>query len=78
MQLPFDRKRLAERDALDRAARRVDVNVEFAAQGLMATIELSEVVRKLAAATGAGQDPPHDLADKARLYVRPLQAARGR
>jgi hypothetical protein len=78
VRLPFDRRRLAQRDAVDVATRRVNLSALTPAEGIMETVELSEVVHKLAVATGAAEKPPNDLAEKARLYVRPLRAARGR
>jgi hypothetical protein len=74
--LPFDRNRLAKRNALDDAQRRSAAAHVSPREGILEVIELSEVVRKLALATGAGQHSVDDLAEKARLYVAPLRAAR--
>ncbi len=47
-------------------------------QGMLEVLELSDVVRKLALAAGSAQQPVEDLAEKARLYVAPLRAARAK
>jgi hypothetical protein len=74
--LPFDRNQLAKRNALDDAQGRSAAAHVSPGQGMLEVIELSEVVRELALATGAGQHSVDDLAEKARLYVAPLRAAR--
>lgn len=76
MLLPFDRNQLAKRNALDDAQGRRAAAHVFPGQGILEVIELSEVVRRLALATGAGRHSVDDLAEKARLYVAPLRAAR--
>ena len=76
MLLPFDRERLAKRNALDDAQARSATADLSPRQGILEVIELSEVVRQLALANGAGQHSVDDLAEKARLYVAPLRAAR--
>ena len=77
MRLPFDRKRLLERSAVHDRALHAHPRAKSPADGIVETIELSEVVLKLARATGAAEHRPYDLTDKARLYVRPLRAVRG-
>jgi hypothetical protein len=77
MILPFDRSRLRERNALDLAQEIEEARTRSPAERLEQTLELSELTRALAQATGA--EVPDDLAEKARLYAEPLRvAARGR
>ena len=74
MLLPFDRERLKLRNARD-AEQEVAAAVEKTPeQGFVETIEVSEVVRQLAVATGS-DSAASDLAAKSRLYVGPLLAA---
>jgi hypothetical protein len=71
---PFDRKRLNlrnRRDAEDEVAAAAGKTAE---QRFEETIEVSEVVRQLALATGS-DGASADLAEKSELYVRPLLAA---
>jgi hypothetical protein len=76
--LPFDRDRLRERNSADESAQRAADAARSGEQSFLDTLELSEVVRQLAAAT-VGDDPrPDDLEAKARLYVAPLRAAERR
>ena len=75
---PFDRDQLAKRNVLGEAQARGAAAHRSPRQGTLEVIELSEVVRQLALATGAGQHPAEDLAEKARLYVTPLRAARAK
>ena len=74
MRLPFDRERLKQRNALD-AAQEVQASAgQTPSEKLLATIEVSEVVRELAVAAGT-QAERTDLQLKSHLYVRPLHAA---
>lgn len=71
---PFDRERLKLRntcDAEQEVAAAADKTTE---QSFVEALELSEVVRQLARATGS-DSVGADLAAKSRLYVRPLLAA---
>ena len=74
--LPFDRSRLAERNALD-----FEDDVRWAprtpAEALLEALELSETVLLMATAAGTVRDT-ETLEDKARLYVRPLKCSLGR
>ena len=73
---PFDREALKERNASDLAAERARAASRSPAEGLLDTLELSELVRELARASNADCPASHDLEAKADLYVRPLKAAR--
>ena len=74
MLLPFDRERLKQRNALDVADELQASAGQTPSEKLLATIDLSEVVRELAAAAGS-QPETSDLELKSHLYVRPLRAA---
>jgi hypothetical protein len=76
VQPPFDKTRLAERNELDARNERTRAPRDPAA-GIAEVLELSETVRRLAQATGA-VDQGATLADKARLWVRPLRALVGK
>jgi hypothetical protein len=73
--LPFDRKRLRERNALDEAEDRADAARRSPPERVEFSLELSELVRDLSLATGASEpaDERADLAEKARLYATPLR-----
>ena len=75
MILPFDRKRLQERNALDDAEDRADAARRSPPERVELSLELSQLVRELALATGANLpiDERADLAEKARLYATPLR-----
>jgi hypothetical protein len=74
MLLPFDRERLKQRNLRDAREDAASAAERSAEQSFVETLEVSEVVRQLALATGSGTAAP-DLEAKARLYVRPLVAA---
>jgi hypothetical protein len=73
--LPFDREKLRRRNAADAEAERAVASVRSPEQGFLETLDLSEVVSELAAATAGEQLLVDDLEAKARLYVLPLRAA---
>ncbi len=74
MLLPFDRERLKQRNALD-AEQDAAVSAETTpSQSFLETVEVSDLVRQLAIATGS-DSAAGDLEAKSRLYVRPLRAA---
>jgi len=75
MQAPVKREQLGVRNALDAEDERAAASARSAAQGVVDVVELSDIVRKLAAAAGAPPARVDDLEQKARLYVRPLLAA---
>lgn len=70
---PFDRERLKQRNSIDAKQEAATSGNKTAAQRFADTLEVSEVVRELAAATGT-EVATNDLEAKARLYVRPLRA----
>jgi hypothetical protein len=72
MQPPFDRTQLAERSELDALDERTRTPRDPAA-GVAEVLDMSEPVRRLAQATGAVEQSA-TLAEKARLWVRPLRA----
>ncbi len=74
MLLPFDRERLKQRNALDAEQEAAFSAEKTPSQRFMETVELSEVVRQLAIATGS-DSAAADLELKSRLYVHPLLAA---
>ncbi len=74
MLLPFDRERLKQRNALDAQQEQAASAEKTPSQSLVETVELSDVVRQLAIATGSDATGT-DLEGKSRLYVRPLLAA---
>jgi hypothetical protein len=78
VQLPFDREKLRRRNLADRDDERLAAAARSPADGLRDTLEVSEVVRSLARATLGEPSATDDLAEKARLYARPLRAAQGR
>ena len=73
--LPFDRKRLRERNRLDEAEDRADAAQRSPPERVELSLELSQLVRDLSLATGAEEpaDERADLAAKARLYAAPLR-----
>jgi hypothetical protein len=73
--LPFDRDQLRKRNAADVDAERTAASTRSPEQGFLDTLELSEVVSQLAAATAGDQFLVNDLEAKARLYALPLRAA---
>mgnify|MGYP007065750999 CR=1 FL=1 len=74
MVLPLDRERLKSRNELDSEQERAASDRRSPVQSLVETLELCEVVGRLASATGS-EPSPSDLEAKARLYVRPLRVA---
>jgi hypothetical protein len=72
--LPFDRERLKLRNARDAEQELAAAAKKTAEESLAETIEVSEIVRQLALATGS-DSVPVDLAAKSRLYVRPFLVA---
>jgi hypothetical protein len=74
--LPFDRERLKTRNAIDSEQERAASERRSPVQSFVETLELCEVVGRLASATGS-EPSPSDLEAKARLYVRPLRVAMG-
>ena len=77
---PFDRKRLRERNAIDDMEHRADARSRSPAERVERALELSDLIRLLAHATGADQhiDERSDLEEKARLYADPLRLLAGR
>ncbi|HEY6557476.1 MAG TPA: hypothetical protein VI072_09385 [Polyangiaceae bacterium] len=75
MKVPFDRARLAQRNALDLATHHAQIAQNSGRSALLETLELSDTVHELAQATGTVRDSHADLDEKARLYVLPLQLA---
>jgi hypothetical protein len=73
--LPFDRKRLQERNALDEAEDQADAARRTPPERVELSLELSQLVRDLALAAGANQPTNEhaDLVEKARLYATPLR-----
>jgi hypothetical protein len=79
--LPFSRNRLRERNAIDAAEELAEARRRSPSERLEQTLELSNLVRELARATGADRlaDEHADLEEKARLYAEPLRVLmRGR
>ena len=76
MILPVRREALREREALDEADERMAYERESPSERLALTIELCDLTRALAEAVGASWvvEPDDDLAERARLYARPLRA----
>ena len=70
---PFNRERLKQRNSIDAEQEAATSGDKTPAQRFADTLEVSEVVRELAAATGT-EAATNDLESKARLYVRPLRA----
>jgi hypothetical protein len=77
---PFDRSRLRERNAIDDLEHRTEATSRSPAERVERALELSDLVRLLAHATGADQhiDDRSDLEEKARLYAEPLRLLAGR
>lgn len=75
MILPFNRARLRERNALDDAQDQAAAAERSPGERVEASLDLSQLVRDLAHATGADQAAAarSDLAEKARLYAAPLR-----
>lgn len=73
---PFNRQALKLRNALDLDDERNAAAARSAGEGMMEVAELADVIRCLEIAATAGAPAASDLAEKARLYVRPLAAAR--
>jgi hypothetical protein len=74
MILPFDRERLMRRNTLDAEQEVAACAEKTSSQSFMESVEVSEVVRQLAIATGS-ESETSDLEAKSRLYVSPLLAA---
>jgi hypothetical protein len=73
--IPFHRDKLRERNALDEAEEIAEAALKTPSERLARTLELSDLVSALSRATGArALAPPSDLAEKSRLYARPLRA----
>ena len=70
---PFDRERLKQRNALDVEQGALASAEKTPAERFEETIEVSELARELALATGTAAETD-DLETKARLFVRPLRA----
>ena len=74
MLLPFDRRRLHERNSVDEAEARADSATRNPTERVEITLQLSEAVRLFSQATGAPLPSEHaDLDEKARLYALPLR-----
>ena len=75
MILPFNRARLQERNALDEAEEQAAAAQRTPGERVEMSLDLSQLVRELARATGADQatSTRSDLAEKARLYAEPLR-----
>jgi hypothetical protein len=72
--LPFDRRRLRERNSVDEAEARADSALRNPMERVEITLQLSEAVRLFSHATGASRPSEHaDLDVKARLYALPLR-----
>lgn len=73
--LPFDRARLAKRNALDEAQEIEQSASLTPSERLEETFELSDFVLSLAEAAGTSAlaDARNRLEDKARLYALPLR-----
>ena len=69
---PFDRERLKQRNALDVEQDALASAEKTSAERFEETIEVSELARELAFATGTAA-AANDLETKARLFVRPLR-----
>lgn len=80
MILPFDRNRLRERNAIDELQHQDEAARQSPAEGVERTLEVSDLVRMLAHATGADEsiEERADLEEKARLYAMPLRILAGR
>lgn len=76
MLAPVKRGALGQRNSLDAADEITAADLRSPAEGLVAVLELSEAVRKLALATGSSDAAEGDLPDKARRYARPLAVVR--
>ncbi|MBN1611958.1 MAG: hypothetical protein JW940_35330 [Polyangiaceae bacterium] len=74
MLLPFDRDRLRQRNALDAGQELAASAEKTPSERFVETVELSDVVRQLAVATGS-EGKTADLETKSLLYVRPLRLA---
>lgn len=72
MKLPFDRQRLRDRNRIEEEDAAEEAAIRSPAEGLRHAIEVSDLVRTLAAATGA-PEVPVSLEEEARVYVRPLR-----
>jgi hypothetical protein len=73
MRAPVNREQLRLRNAQDARDENAAAMERSPAEGMVAVVELSDVVRKLAIANTA-EDAGYDLERKAWLYVRPLRA----
>ena len=73
--LPFNRARLQERNALDEAEEQAAAARRTPGERVEMSLDLSQLVRELAHATGADQaaEMRSDLAEKAHLYAAPLR-----
>jgi hypothetical protein len=71
--LPFNRARLRERNALDDAQDQAAAAERSPGARVEASLDLGQLVRELAHATGADQSAiaRSDLAERARLYATP-------
>ncbi len=78
MRLPPTGERLVERNRLDRQQAIEEAAKLPPAERLRQTLELSELVRRLARATGASGESGSSLEEKARLFARPLRLVRRR
>ena len=74
MDLPFDRQRLEKRNAIDSDEERAAAGHRSPGESFIETLELCEVVARLASAT-LSERPATALEAKALLYVRPLRVA---
>ena len=79
MILPFDRRKLAERNRLDEAQEIEAAEGTSLEEGMAQAIELSDLVRALALGLGNRDilERSDDLEEKSRLYARPLRLLAG-
>jgi hypothetical protein len=76
---PLRRDRLRELGARDQFEELTQARLETCEERLALALELSDLTRELAEAASSSwlANEPHDLAEKAHLYLDPLRAAAG-
>jgi hypothetical protein len=75
MILPFDRRRMRERNALDEAEESEEAVCRTPSENLATTLALSDLARALARGAGSAwvDDPGASLAEKSGRYAAPLR-----